>query len=180
MPGHEDLVGHGFLAEYLLPRSRGFGARRFPILAELGNQAILIFGHVIEELFGNRAGECGLGRGNPVVRPAGAAHFVLHLHHDDRVGIAIHFADVAHERGVGVGVGLPVGLVEHRHVGDVHAVLRQEKGILLGVLFDPQRRVAGHGVLPASNHRNTRRWLCLRASRIMPSTSAKSNWSGSG
>ena len=47
-------------------------------------QSVLVAADIIQQLFGHGCRESLIGRLAPVPRVAQDAHFVLHLHHDDR------------------------------------------------------------------------------------------------
>ena len=85
VPGHEDLIRVGGLAEDLFPGPGCLGPGRFPRLAELRIQSVLVAGHIIQQLFRHRFRERLVRRRAPVSRVAQQAHLVLHLDHDDAV-----------------------------------------------------------------------------------------------
>ena len=78
------------------------------------------------------------------------SHFVLHLDHDDRVLLAVHFLDVPHQGRKGAGIGVPVGIAE---AGVSSSMVLPACGLgarePLEILLHPVGRVAGQTVLPA-------------------------------
>jgi len=72
---------------------------------------------IVEELLGHRPRESLVGHRRVVARGAEHADFVLHLHHDDRVRVSVHLADVLHQRGKGARIGVAVGFAQCVKVG---------------------------------------------------------------
>jgi len=66
------------------------------------------------KLFGNGPGESIIGSRRAVARIRNHSYFILDLHHDDRVRVAICFSKMPHQRCKGMGIGIAVYLTESR------------------------------------------------------------------
>ncbi len=77
-------------------------------------QGVSVLHEVVNKRRRHRPRKGLLGLATAVARIAQQAHFVLDLHHDDRVVAAVHFLDAPHEGREGRGIGLAVGLGQCR------------------------------------------------------------------
>ena len=102
----------GARAEHLFPSAGSFGTGRFPHLAKLRDQAVLVLLKIIHQFLRHRPGVSLIGQRRTVARVRVHSHFVLHLNHDDRVPAAIHGFDVPHQGRKGAHIGVTVRLAE--------------------------------------------------------------------
>ena len=150
VPGHEGFIRRDALPEHLFPGPGGLEAGRLPHLAKLGYQPVLVLLKVVHQLQRRRRGECPVGRGRAVAGVPFHIHFVLHLDHEDRVLLPVHFLDVPHQRGKGACVGVPVRIAERGKQFDGLPIPYLDARKALEVLLHPVGRVAGGSVLPTS------------------------------
>ena len=85
-----------------------------------------------------------------VARIAQHTHFVLHLHRQHGVLLAVGFTDMAHQGAIGARVGVAACLAEGAEQFDALAALEANPRIALVVLLYPIGRVARKAVLPAT------------------------------
>src|ERR1035441_1496961 len=84
-----------------------------------------------------------------IARVSENAHLVLHLNHNDRMLLAIDFADVPHQGRKGVSIRVPGRIAKRREEFQWFAPLGPDPGEPLEILLHPIRWIAGQAVLPA-------------------------------
>ena len=105
---------------------------------------------VVHQFLGHLPGVGLRGEGRAVAGNRMHAHLVFDLDHDDRVLPAIHFLDMPHEGGKGLGVGIAVVVAEGAEFLDALESLELGAREPLEIPFHPVGRVTGQAVLPAS------------------------------
>ena len=69
------------------------------------------------------------------------AHLIQHLHHDDRVRLPVHFAEVSQKRAIGLGIRVQGCVVQDReHFHAVAALVRNTREPRL-IFLQPDRRI---------------------------------------
>ena len=76
-------------------------------LRNSGNQGLLVLLKVVQKRLRHRPLVGLVGRRRAVAGVDRHPHFVLHLHHHDRVLLGVHFLDVPHQGRKGPRIGVP-------------------------------------------------------------------------
>ncbi len=150
VPGHEDLITSRIVAKQFWPVACWRAAKRLPALAQVWDKFITMLLEVVDQILRDWRCKGAVGRLRAVARIAHHADLIFDLHHNDRMLLAIDFAQMAHQRGERAGVGLPVGFANRRKDLGRLARTDSDAGKARIIALDPERDVARHAIFPTA------------------------------
>ncbi|OPZ77194.1 MAG: hypothetical protein BWY77_01747 [bacterium ADurb.Bin431] len=113
-------------------------------------QRFFVLLHIGDEIGRHRLGKAFVRLAAVIACIRDHADLVLHLDHDHRLLLLIHFAEMAHQGGEGAYIGLEILRAERSEDFLGLSCARAGAGEAHRVRFHPEGRVAGHAVLPGA------------------------------
>ncbi len=119
-----------------------------PRLTQFLGQGVFVLLKVCQKLCRDLSRKCFLRFGTIVPRLGNHPDFILHLNHHDGVLLPVDYAEVLHESGECLCVGISVFIAERSKNLDGSAVFGPCTRKPLLIRLDPGGRIARHAVLP--------------------------------
>ena len=148
---HEDFIGVNIVAKSDRPIvSPTKGCLSVQLLLQPRMKRPFVGSQVINQFIGHGTGKQFVGNRGMVTGIFEHTNFVLNLHHDNRLCLAVGVGNALHQSGKGTIVGLQH--FRREGTGYLQRFTRtgEASGIFLHIFFQPKGGIAAHGVFPGT------------------------------